>query len=207
VRVVPSAVENAASTAWEAYQRGDVAAARAALVALEPGDVPAWAAYVLGLSELALGNVPAAVAAWGRVRREAPDFEPVYFDLADAHISRGDLGEALNVLRDAAARWPQDAEVWNATGVVLLRRSALDEAIGAFEKATTVAPDEGLGFYNLGRALEMRFERSRRWSRLDRSWASRPSDIANALLAYQRAAALGGATADSAKTALARIAR
>ena len=40
-------------------------------------------------------------------------------------------GDALAVLRDAARRWPKDAETHNAVGVVLVSRGAMDDAIEA----------------------------------------------------------------------------
>ena len=48
---------------------------------------------------------------WERVRRDVPEFEPIYFSLADAYGLQRDEGTALKVLREAERRWPADAEV------------------------------------------------------------------------------------------------
>jgi tetratricopeptide (TPR) repeat protein len=105
--------------------------------------------YVLGFCALALQQYADAASSWEQVRRRAPAFEPVYFNLADAYLGGGDTARASDVLADAAKRWPKDAEVFDATGVVQIRRGNLVDAIAAFDRATRLAPDDPLGFFNL----------------------------------------------------------
>ena len=193
--------------AWARYQRGDVEGARERLTGSAPDETPAWALYLLGLCEAALARPADAARAWETVRAAVPVFQPVYFDLADAYLAAGDSRRALDVLRAATARWPDEAEGWNALGIVLLRRSAVDDAIDAFERAVRVAPDEGLGAYNLGPALELRYERARRWRGVDFSVRVDGADLARARLAYLRAASLDGPAQPLARDALARLSR
>ena len=72
----------------------------------------------VGLSDFALRRYPDAMQAWERVRRDVPEFEPIDFSLADAYGLQHEEGTALKVLREAERRWPADAEVANATGVI-----------------------------------------------------------------------------------------
>mgnify|MGYP003693540575 CR=1 FL=1 len=94
------------------------------------------------VARFALRRYPEAAQAWERVRREVPEFEPIYFSLADAYGLQHEEATALKVLREAERRWPADAEVANAIGVIQIRRGALDAAIESFQRATTTAPAE-----------------------------------------------------------------
>jgi tetratricopeptide (TPR) repeat protein len=142
-----------ASRGWAAYQKGDVESAKRELTkaAADPA-AHAWVHYVLGLCHLALDEYPAAAQSWERVRASAAAFEPVYFNLADAYSLLNDRKSAIAVLDSAAARWPKDAEIFDAKGVIEIHNSALPDAIASFERATKLAPKDPLGFFNLASA-------------------------------------------------------
>lgn len=195
-----------AAEGWAAYQRGDVEAAIGPLAqaAAQP-DVRPWVLYALGLSQGALGRPQDAIASWERVRTAAPDFEPVYVDLAATHASLSDLTQALAVLREAEKRWPRDPEIHNAIGVIHFRRGALDEAIAAFTTATSVAPADSLALLNLGRAYELRFSRSGRYVTSQRRWVVDEGDRRKAAEYYQAYLKLGGPFEQSARDGLARL--
>ena len=195
-----------AAEGWAAYQRGDVETAIGPLTqaAAQP-DVRPWVLYALGLSQGALGRPQDAIASWERVRAAAPDFEPVYIDLAATHASLSDLTQALAVLREAEKRWPKDPEIHNAIGVIHFRRGALDEAIAAFTTAADVAPGDSLALLNLGRAYELRFSRSGRYVTSQRRWVVDEGDRRKAAEYYQAYLKLGGPFEQSARDGLARL--
>ena len=192
-----------AAAGWDAYQRGDVETALAAFskAAAEPGVRP-WVLYALGMSQAALGQAANAIASWERVRQAAPDFEPVYLDLADTHAAMSDLTSALAVVREAEKRWPESADVRSAIGVIHVRRGALDEGIAALIKATQLAPDEGLAHLNLGRAYAIRFQRGRRYVTSQRRWVAPEEDRKKAIEALDRCVTIGGPYATRAKEEL-----
>jgi tetratricopeptide (TPR) repeat protein len=191
---------------WEAYQRGDVEGAIAPLAEAAAGpDAKPWVVYTLGLSQLALGRAPDAVVSWERVRRAAPDFQPVYIDLADTYVRLSEETNALAVLRDAEARWPAEPEIHNAVGVIHVRRGALDDAVAAFAKAAAAAPTEPLAYFNLGRAYELRFARGQRYVSSQRRWTASEDDRRKAAESYQRYLAIGGPYATQAAEALNRL--
>ena len=130
-------------------------------VAAQPS-APPWTHYVLGWSHLALGEVGPASDNWEKVRAAVPQFEPVYFDLADAYQRQGEFAKAVAVLRDAEKRWPKDVEVYSALGVVQLARGAVDDAIETFTKGVAVDPKDANVCYNLAKTYEVRFVRSER---------------------------------------------
>jgi len=165
-------------------------------------DAHPWVRYALGLSDLALGKYPDAVAAWEQVRRAVPEFEPVYFNLADGHLLQKNYDAALKVLHDAQTRWPNDAEVWNATGVLEIRRGALDAAVGSFTRATSVAPTESLGFFNLARAFQMRSAQSQRYDSVMQKWVGGDADTKKAVEYYTKYVQMGGPFVQQAKQAL-----
>jgi Flp pilus assembly protein TadD len=130
----------------------------------------------------------------------------VYFNLADGYILQKDDGAALKVLRDAQQRWPEDPEVWNATGVLQTRRGALDGAIESFTRATTVAPNDSLALFNLGRAYQLRASKSTRYDSTRERWVGGEADTKKAAEAYQKYIQMGGPFVQQAKEALAALA-
>ena len=191
---------------WKAYERGDVEAAIAPLTraAAQP-DVRPWVLYVLGLSHAALNQSAEAIAAWERVRVAAPEFAPVYLDLAAVYGQRADLTNALSVLRQAETRWPEDVTVHNAIGVIFVRRGALDDAIKAFDKARADAPEDPVAHLNLGRAYEMRYTRNRRYIASQQRWVAPEGDRQKAIEHFQRYVDLKGPHADQAIESIARL--
>jgi tetratricopeptide (TPR) repeat protein len=175
------------------------------MVAAARPSAHAWVHYALGQASYALARYADAVAAWEKVRTAAPEFEPVYFDLVDGYLQVKDYDQAIRVLRDAKGRWPRDPEVINALGVVQTTRGALDDAIKSFQEAVAVAPADTIGYFNLGRAFEMRYARTRRWVQQIRQWVSNEADRKAAIENYERYLAAGGPYADSAREGLARL--
>jgi len=196
----------AAELGWQAYEKGDVETAAKHLgEAAKAADARPWVVYVLGLSQFALRQYDAASDSWERVRRSAPDFEPIYFSLADAYSLRRDEGTAIKVLREAERRWPDDAEVSNAIGVIQVRRGALDAAIESFERATKVAPSDALGYFNLARTHQMRLLKSQRYDRQRETWVGGDEDRRRAIANFTKYLELGGPYEKQAKEALASL--
>jgi VWFA-related protein len=192
---------------WDFYSAGKLEAARDRLAQASAAGGGLWVDYALGLAEFALDHFDAAVTAWQRVRGQKPDFEPVYFDLADAYRRLNRSDDILAVLRDAAQRWPADPDTHNAVGVVLVRRGALDDAIDAFNKAASAAPSDSIAYFNLGRAYQMRYGRMLstigQKGEAGRSVADR--DRQSALENYKKHVALGGPLADQAREAISAL--
>jgi VWFA-related protein len=206
-RVAPSeSASAAASRGWSHYEKGDLeGAARELAEAIAIAGAPAWAFYALGQAEFGLRRFADAVARWEHVRSIVPEFEPVYFDLVDGYLQLDRSRDAIAVLRAAERRWPADAEVYNALGVIQVRRGALDDAVESFAKAVKTQPDSALGYFNLGRAREMRYVRSRRYVPTTGGWVGNAGDRRDAIANYQRYLEIGGPFEQSAREGLARL--
>jgi tetratricopeptide (TPR) repeat protein len=139
------------------------------------------------------------------VRREVPEFEPIYFSLADAYGLQHEEATALKVLREAERRWAADAEVANAIGVIQIRRGALDAAVESFERATRIAPAEALGYFNLARTHQMRLLKSQRYDPQMQKWIGGDDDRRRAIAGFQQYLALGGPYERQAQEALASL--
>jgi tetratricopeptide (TPR) repeat protein len=206
--VYPAQLVARARAGWDAYQRGDVDAARDALAAAASHpQAPPWVRYVLGWTHYALADYAHAAEQWEAVRKLAPDFEPVYLDLADGYLQQREFGKAVAGLREAVERWPQDVEVYNALGVIQAARGALDDAVATFEAGVAVAPDDETANYNLAKTLELRFVRRER-ERATSSSLSRASvaaDRSRALQYYTRTVELKGPLADRAREGIERL--
>jgi VWFA-related protein len=196
-----------AAAGWSAYEKGDVATAAVHLAeAAKAPDARPWVHYALGLAHFAQGRYKDAAAAWERVLKDAPEFEPIYFSLADAYGLQRNEGTALKVLRDAERRWPADPEVFDAIGVIQIKRGAVDAAIESFTSSTKVAPRVALGWFNLGRALQMRWVRSQRYDKQREAWVGPDEDHKAAAEAFQKYLDLGGPFEAQARQALAALA-
>jgi VWFA-related protein len=201
----PSA-DRAAAAGWEAYQRGDVETARASFrIAAASPAAEAWVHYALGQSEYALGEYARAVAEWEKVHATARTFEPVYFDLVDGYLQLKQHDKAIRLLREGATSWPKDPEIFNALGVVQTVRGSLDDAIASFQAAADAAPADAVSYFNLGRAFELRYFRSRRFVRQTNRWTANEKDRTSAMGHYERYLTFGGPYADAAREGIMRL--
>jgi tetratricopeptide (TPR) repeat protein len=198
--------DRAATAGWDAYQRGDLATARTSLenAAASPAARP-WIHYALGMAEYGLGDFAGSLREWEAVRHDVPDFEPVYFDLVDGCLQLKDYDQAVRVLRAARERWPRDVEVYNALGVVQTVRGVLDDAIKSFQEAIVTAPEEPTSYFNLGRAMEIRYQRTRRYVQQLRSWVANERDRAGAIENYRKYLEFGGPFAGDAQEGIRRL--
>jgi tetratricopeptide (TPR) repeat protein len=199
-RSLPAALLDQARDGWAAYQRGDTKSARSALsVPANHPDAPPWVDYVLGWSAFADGDYVTALDAWNVVRTVAPEFGPVYFDLADAYLRQRKRAEALEVLRNAEARWPNKVDVLDAVGVVQVSLGDLDGAVATFGRAVDAAPADESSQFNVACAKELRYVRSLRETTL------RETDRSDAIAGYRGIAQLGGPMAEAARQGLHRL--
>jgi tetratricopeptide (TPR) repeat protein len=205
----PDALRKKATQGWEAYQRGDVVAARPLLEAVGAhSEAPPWAIYVLGWTQNAASEAKLAASSWERVRAAVPEFNTVYFDLADAYLQQREFGKAVEVLRQAEARWPKDVDVYNALGVVQLARGALDDAIETFARGVGVNASDATANYNLAKTCELRFIRASRQRRAGSSSivaATVLQDKERAIEHYRRTIQAGGQFVEQAREGLRRL--
>ena len=189
----PETNPSLASQGWDRYQKGDLEGAAELLgkAAANP-DAHPWVHYALGYSALGLRHPERAAPEWEKVRVAVPEFEPVYLDLADAYGQMENFGAAIDVLKKAQARWPEDTDVLNAIGTLQVRRGALDEAVKTFRRATEVKPADALAYFNLARTYQLRYFKTRRYSSTEARWMANASDIKNALANYEQYLKLGG---------------
>jgi len=204
--LAPMAHDPDADAGWDAYKRGDVESARRLLstASSRPAAAP-WVYYALGQSAYALRDFSEAIAAWEHVHSSTPEFEPVYFDLVDGYLQVKDYDRATRTLHDAEKRWPTDAEVLNALGVVQVARGALDDAVGSFERAIAAAPKEAVGYFNLAKAAELRYWKNRRYNNRTGQWIANDGDRRRAIDNYTKYLSIGGPLENSVRDALSRL--
>lgn len=194
-----------AERGWAAYEKGDLETAVNELSTAAATDKRPWVSYALGYAQYGLRRMDDAIESWTRVKKTAPQFEPVYFNLADALSLQGKEADAIKVLREGEKRWPKDAEIADAIGVIEVRRTALDAAIKSFHLATDLAPADPVGYFNLGRAYQMRFNQSQRYDAPTERWIGNDDDRRQAVAAYQKYVDLHGPYEQQAKEAIAAL--
>lgn len=195
-----------ASRGWDRYQKGDLEGAADLLgrASRDPG-APPWVHYALGYSELGLRRPEQAALAWERVRAEVPQFRTVYLDLAGAYVQAQNFGRALEVLKVADGKWPEDPEFLNAIGTIQVRRGALDDALKTFRATTSARPDDAVGYLNLARTYELRYFKMRRYLKNESRWVANADDLQHAVAAYEEYVKRGGPYADEARRALEKL--
>ncbi|HEY2907357.1 MAG TPA: VWA domain-containing protein [Vicinamibacterales bacterium] len=197
------ASSDAETRGWEAYQRGDVEGARAALTPLaDRAETPSWVHYALGQADYALARYRDAITQWENVRNSEPDFEPVYFDLVDGYLQLKARAKAADVLMSAQLFWPSDPDVYNALGVVHNAAGAIDEAVKAFSAAIEAAPKEPVSYLNLAIALEKRYAKSLRYFVPTRAYIGNDKDRQDAMANYRKYLEFGGPYAEIARRRL-----
>ena len=197
-----------AQAGWRLFADGHAEEAREQLAkAAAAAPRTPWIQYALGQTEFTLQHMDAAATAFETVRRALPEYEPVYFDLADSYLQLRRLSDALAVLREAAKRWPADPETHLAVGCVLVGRGALDDAIGEFDRAVTLAPDSGTAYFNLARAYHLSYLHMLRSSSTNQKATSMLADRIRqqAIEAYQKYLTIGGPFEQDARQSLANL--
>ncbi|MEW6742616.1 MAG: aspartyl protease family protein [Planctomycetota bacterium] len=131
---------------------------------LRPDDVSARKDLAIVL--LALGEPESAVAelryAASLNGASEAEMRPLliesYRRAGEAAVSRGEVPEAVRLLREGTALYPQEARLWLALGEALLAAEAWNEAFHAFQDAArldaSLAREAGEGMQRAQRALD-----------------------------------------------------
>lgn len=106
----------------------------------------------LGNQHLELGEVAAAIAAYGQAVRLAPDHAPYVKDLAGALFLANKDAAAEQAYLLALKLDETSDEVWRNLGVLYARAGRWTEALPCFEPATALAPDFSDGWRYLALA-------------------------------------------------------
>lgn len=94
----------------------------------------------LGALEARLGNFAAAESAYQRAIKVQPSFLPPYVNLADVYRAQSRDADGERVLRTALERSPDNADVHQALGLLLVRQRRLADAVTVLAKASELAP-------------------------------------------------------------------
>jgi protein O-mannosyl-transferase len=93
----------------------------------------------LGFVERELGDVPAALERFAEARRLAPAFDRPWLNAARAHLDRGEVGQAEQLLGDLVARIPGSIDGWSQLGALRDRQGRRDEALAAYRRASSLS--------------------------------------------------------------------
>ena len=96
----------------------------------------------LGLLRYMQGEFAEAVEVLTRAIAIAPEDGTSYKFLAGSFSALGDPGRALLAARQAAARLPTDAQIRNALGAMCVEAGLIEEAIGHFQAALGINPND-----------------------------------------------------------------
>jgi tetratricopeptide (TPR) repeat protein len=96
-----------------------------------------------------LGEAAEALTALAKTR---PDQSRLVLSLGQVYLARQEAAAAVATLRDACARFPNDAAAHFLLGTALLARGNAGEAGRSFSKAVELKPDHAQAWYGLGQA-------------------------------------------------------
>jgi len=110
----------------------------------------------LGNLESALGNRPAAEAAYRQALNVDDLFYPAKMNLAVLLAGEGRIDESERMLRDVLDAYPDNADAAYSLGLLLVEAGRDDEAIDLLARAVLARPGEARWHYNLGLLLQRR---------------------------------------------------
>ena len=94
----------------------------------------------LGVLAAELGDLAEAESQTEAARRLAPRIPAVYVNLADIHRAAGREEQSRAVLREGLKIAPENAALWHALGLALVREHRPAEALDALKKAARLDP-------------------------------------------------------------------
>jgi len=140
--------------------------------ALEAGGEQAATLLLAGIVAQDRGDLAFAEQAFARAALARPAWAPPLANRGQVLLEMGRSGEALEVLRSAAALEPANPRIANNAALALLQQDRVDEAEKAFEHVLTLG-ELATAHFNLARISNMRndvplaFERAQAAVRLD----------------------------------------
>lgn len=141
-------------SAYQYFQRGelvDCARISREIISSHPSNFDAH--HLLGLSELQMNRIQAALPYLEKAVRLAPNNALAKNNLAFTYLQCGRLVDAKKVVLLAIKLESNMADAHNNLGQILLEMLHVDEAIIAFKTAITLQPENEVFTYNLGVAL------------------------------------------------------
>ena len=120
-------------------------------IARAPEDFMLRGNYALFLRTV--GDEPAAIAEWRRIRDLMPHDYISHFFLGRLLSRQGQLAEAEALMRTAAEIRPSDTEIWFQLGGVLYAEGKFPEALASFNRALAQRPHDPVTIYRQGKVL------------------------------------------------------
>ncbi len=130
----------------------------------------------LGLFETQQRRPEAAEAQYRTALRLDPRFTPALVNLADLDRMRGMDSEGGDLLREAIAIDPANADARHALGLLLVRQKQYVEALAELRRAAELAPDNARYAYVLAIALQSTGARDEAMKLLEETHRRRPAD-------------------------------
>ncbi len=142
----------------------------------------------LGALYVARGEYDRARAEFEIALKIQPAFVPAAINLADLSRIQGRDDEGERVLRNAIERTPDQADLFHALGLVLVRTKRQAEALDAFQRAAKLRPTDRRLQYVLAVALYSSGRTKEALDLLERTARDHPGDrdVLSALVSYHR---------------------
>ena len=112
-----------------------------------------WFHYYLGVAMVAMGYVDEAVAEFGVVTRQRPEWAPAWLQLGSALMATRQWEQAAGALETAARLQPAWAHLHFAIGKAHAEGGKLSEAVSAFQRAVELEPRFVDAWFHLGVVL------------------------------------------------------
>ena len=118
-----------------------------------PADPRAAALVAEGRSELASGQVQAAIDSFEAALTIDPGHTPIYLELAEAARIEGLQGKAIHYYREALAREPGNLAAISGEGEALLEKGAVEKARRNLARLESICGDQCAETQQLAAAL------------------------------------------------------
>ena len=101
----------------------------------------------------AIGDLPAAVAEWEKVRELIPQHHLAYFEAGRLQLEQGKLAEARTWLKQAVELRPDLSEGWLKLGNIEAMEGKPEPALRDYERARKLLPQDPRVYYYAGKAF------------------------------------------------------
>ena len=149
--------ENAVATHVAAIAMGEMGAMRLAFdlyeraIHLDPDEPEVY--HNLGLAAWALEEYQIAEQFFRIFAQMSPLIGPAAVNLAGALRDQGRYDEAIEILREAIGEVPEDSNLWNILGTILMERGEDQTALTFYNEAVRLDPKMSRAFHNSAMAL------------------------------------------------------
>ncbi|KAG0035436.1 TOM (translocase of outer membrane) complex component [Podila clonocystis] len=123
-----------------------------AAISLDPKNATIY--FLRGQNYLFSGNPQIALRDFQKASELDPNYEKAHAHLANAIADMGEVKRALTMLKDLTEKFPNSWFIYNTYAKILCLNRQYEEAIKAYDKAISIAPEQAMLYLNKAQIVD-----------------------------------------------------